>query len=388
MKGGGGGGQQAGDQISSFFWIICIIAGVLIITWWLKREWIVGPVFHFRIYESYVLQFVIELWEKLAHLLPWLNLPVPDKAELAGMREYMVSTPTEYVKFPLFTYINMQMGDWTRYPIMLALGLMGLFVYFRHSGRLFQKEYSMDQLRKQESQNWPQITPVLSLDLLKEDLEQGPWAMAKLPLDFCKEHDMLLIGEGEDSKLVWKLKPEPAYRIFALQVGSPWRGAHALPIHLKALMVIFLGRALRQRDIANRFLKQIAASAGHGKLDFTGVEEQLEAYKDAKPLQWLEKRHAYTGCILASLLEMARIDGVLASAEFLWFKPLDRKIWYMLNSVGRQTAVVEVAGLFAHWHAEKKLKRPLKNPMVKEAVHALDEEVQKILYVPESEKWH
>ena len=60
-----------------------------------------------------------------------------------------------------------------------------------------------------------------------------------------------------------------------------------------------------------------------------------------------------SGILIASLLEMARIDGVLASAEFLWLKPVDRRMWYMLNCVGRQTAVAEIAGLFAHWQAEK-----------------------------------
>jgi intracellular multiplication protein IcmP len=385
---GGGGQQQAGDQISSFFWVICLFAGAIVLTWWLKRSIIVAPVFEFRIYETYLLELVANTWIKFTHLAPWLHLPAPSANEMANIREYMKTTPAEYVKLQTFGDINHVIGNWTRYPVMIVLAFLGFFIYFRHNSHRFQKEYTMNQLKKQESQNWPQITPILSLDLLKEDLETGPWAMAKLPLEFCKEHDMLIIGEGEDSKLVWKLKPEPAYRVFALQIGAPWRGVQPLPIHIKALMVIFLARALRQREVANQFLKQISASAAHGKLDFTGVEEQLEQYKDAKPLKWLEKRHAYVATLLASLLEMARIDGVLASAEFLWLKPLDRKTWYMLNSVGRQTAVAEIAGLFAHWHAEKKLKRPLKNPMVREAVHALEDEVQRILYIPESEKWH
>lgn len=388
MKGGGGGGQQPGDQISSFFWIICLFAGAILLTWWLKRDWIVVPVFQLRIYESYLLEFFAKGWLEFTHLAPWLHLPQPNIKEISNIRNYMVSEPVSSVRFPVFAYINEQLGDWTRFPAMAILAFLSIFVYFRHTSHRFQKEYSMDQLRKQESQNWPQITPVLSLDLLKEDLDIGPWAMAQVPLDFCKQHDMLLIGEGEDSKMVWKLKAEPAHRVFSLQLGAPWRGVQALPIHTKALMVIFIARALRQRDVASRFLKQIASSAGHGKLDFSGVDEQLQLYHDAKPLKWLESRHAYVGTLIASLLEMARIDGVLASAEFLWLKPVDRRMWYMLNSVGRQTAVVEVAGLFAHWHAEKKLKRSLKNPMVKEAVNALDEEVQKILYIPETEKWH
>ena len=62
MKGGGGGGQQPGDQISSFFWIICLFAGAILLTWWLKRDWIVVPVFQLRIYESYLLEFFAKGW--------------------------------------------------------------------------------------------------------------------------------------------------------------------------------------------------------------------------------------------------------------------------------------------------------------------------------------
>ena len=83
---------------------------------------------------------------------------------------------------------------------------------------------------------------------------------------------------------------------------------------------------------------------------------------------------------MASMLELARTDGVLASAEFLWLKPLDRKLWYMLNSVGRQTAVPEIAGAFAHWTAEKKTKRALRVPMVDEAAKSLEVAMKEIIY--------
>jgi intracellular multiplication protein IcmP len=90
---------------------------------------------------------------------------------------------------------------------------------------------------------------------------------------------------------------------------------------------------------------------------------------------------------MASLLEMARSEGVLATAEFLWLKPLDRKMWYMLNSVGRQTATVEIAGAFAHWKTEMKVKRPLRTPAVLSAANALKESVSQILYVGKEESW-
>ncbi len=173
-----------------------------------------------------------------------------------------------------------------------------------------------------------------------------------------------------------------------LQMGPLWKGCDALPIHIKALLIIFVARAQREHKVAEQLLEQIAASASHGKLDFTGVTEHLEKYKNSKLIKWLEGRHAYVGTLMASLLEIARSDGVLATAEFLWLKPVDRRLWYMLNNVGRRTAVVEVSGLFAHWLAEKKLQRPLRTPMVKEAVVALRDAVKEIRYVGDEEKWH
>ena len=75
----------------------------------------------------------------------------------------------------------------------------------------------------------------------------------------------------------------------------------------------------------------------------------------------------------------------LASAEFLWLKPLDRKLWYFLNTVGRQTPVPEVAGVFAHWVAEIRIKRPLQVPVVDQAVKGLEIAIEDILFEPEED---
>ena len=89
--------------------------------------------------------------------------------------------------------------------------------------------------------------------------------------------------------------------------------------------------------------------------------------------------HAYLYTVMASMLTLARRDGVLSVSEFLWLKPLDRQLWYVLNNVGRQTAFVEVSAPMAHWMVEKRLRRPLKVPMVEQAVEALDEALANIV---------
>ena len=90
--------------------------------------------------------------------------------------------------------------------------------------------------------------------------------------------------------------------------------------------------------------------------------------------------HAYQYTLMASLLEAARNDGVFATAEFIWLKPINRPLWYMLNNAGRQTAFPEVSGLYAHWIVEKRLRRPLKVPQVEQAVLGLQAALDDILY--------
>jgi len=57
----------------------------------------------------------------------------------------------------------------------------------------------------------------------------------------------------------------------------------------------------------------------------------------------------------------------------------------MLNSVGRKTAFPEVAGPFAHWQVEKRLRRPLKVPVVDSAVNAMEDAIAQIVYKPDEE---
>lgn len=371
------------DQTANFFWMICLVAGAVLLTWFFVRQVIVTPIFWMRVHEIDLINAFSDVW---IGLTSWLHLPLPHISILDHVREYMITEPASKVPFKDFAEINDYVGDWMRYPIAAIMLGAAAVVYFQHTSTKFRQVYTMNSLKKLEQQNWPQITPVLSLDLIKEDLEKGPWAMATTPIDFAKNNHLVtvLTLEGKEKYAVNKGAAE---RLFAMQLGPLWKGLHRQAIHVKALFVIFMACAKKDRATANKFLAQIAASAAHGQLDFSGVEAQLKQYHGSKLLQWLEQHHAYTRTLLATLLEMARTDGVLATAEFLWLKPLDRKLWYTLNSVGRQTAVVEASGIFAHWLSEKKLGRGMKVPLVKEAVVGLELSIEATLFVSEGEKW-
>lgn len=126
-------------------------------------------------------------------------------------------------------------------------------------------------------------------------------------------------------------------------------------------------------------------SARSTQLNFKGVDELCKKHEGSPAIQKIVQSHAYILTVMASLLIAARDDGVQASADFLWLKTRDRRLWYMLNTVGRQTPFVEIAGPFAHWLAERELGRKLVVPMVDEATNALELALKDVIYRPDAE---
>ena len=377
------GQQSQGDSSSNFLWAMVIVIGVVLILWWKQKEAIVSTVFYIRLYEIYVVQVFANLINEVASLL---HLPTLNISSISDDIAYITTTPWSQVSFDGLSKLSANVGSWTKYPLAVCSAVLAFFLYFKQSGQNFRKSYSMNSLKSVEDKNWPVITPVVKLDLVKQSLDKGAWAIARLPLDYCKEHNLIRV-EPQQGKLVWTVIPSAAQRIFVMQLGPLWRGLNALPPHVQALLVIFLACAHKERKIADGLLSQIAASSASGKLDFSGVRELLRKYQSSRILAWVIPRHAYVGTLMARLLEIARSDGVLATAEFLWLKPLDRRLWYILNSVGRQVAVIEVAGLFAHWLAEKKLGCALRVPTVKMALEGLELDIKETLYIAEGETW-
>ena len=381
------GNASSGDQSSNLMWMMVLMCGVLIFTWWLKRQWFIIPIGYFRYYELVTLHHITVFTAKAIDIITFHYWHISNGVGIEHLSEQFAHINPKTVKFTEFANLNKEVGLWIRYPIMILLFIMASIAYFGHGNVRFRQFYTMKSLRQSEVENWPQIAPVVSLDLVKEDIDKGPWAMSMTPLDFGKKHE-ILFKQPKLDKMVWGLDEKAAGRIFSMQLGRQWQGVDRLSIHAKALLVIFLSYATKNREQARHFLSQISASSASGKLNFEGIEQAAQKFKNSNILKWVVKRHAYNNTVLATLLELARTDGVLASAEFLWLKPVDRRMWYMLNSIGRQTAVVEVSGTFAHWLAEKRMQRPLKTPVVKEAISAYRDILEGILFIDESELWH
>lgn len=375
---GGGGGQ--GDNSYDILWIIAGIAVVGGLIWWKFHIQIVQGYLSFKIYELYVLDMVGG----------WVGHPF----YFESLRESLIQSRSfaSTMGYMDLIHKSASVGVWVRIPLVVLLLALGVIVYVSNTTRVYRRTYKMREFIKMESQNWPQIMPVINLDLIKTDIDTGPWAMALTPMLFCKKYKLLQevrparqegMSRKEWDKVEVVLKRGEANKLFALQLGPMWGGTSKLPPHLKALFAVFAARINSDSKPAAQLLAQLSASSLNRSLNYAGVEQLLKKHENSKLVQKIVHSHAYVSTVMASMLLGARDDGVQAAADFLWLKPLDRRLWYVLNTVGRQTPFIEVAGIFAHWVAERDAGRRLLVPMVEEATNAVVIALKEVIYTPD-----
>ncbi|MCC2666742.1 MAG: hypothetical protein K0S63_658 [Gammaproteobacteria bacterium] len=368
---GGGGGQQQPDNSMGILWIIAGIFIFIGIIWYSFKKNIISFYFQLKLWE-------IDVISLFTH-------------RLDDVRVTILSADPLKLSFNEVNQLGVAVGNYLRIPLVMLIVALAFIIYFSNSTRVFKRIYDMHSLANEEKVNWPQISPVIDLKLVTQDIDKGPWAMAVTPMQFCKRYKLLdeyraQPREGaltkDRNRIEVMLKRGQANKIFSMQMGPLWAGLDKLPRHAHALFAVFAARHAGDAKAAAELLAQISASSTK-RLDFSGAEALCKKHQGMKKIKEIMQSHGYVLTVMASMLEAAREDGVQASADFLWLKPVDRRLWYMLNTVGRQTPFVEVAGPFAHWIAEKQIGRRLLVPMVEEATNALGLVLKEILYRPD-----
>ncbi len=394
MAGGGGGQPQQGDDNAmNILWAIVGIFLVGTAIWIAFSTQLKIGFIKLRFFELTVINFIIQLLP-----LDLFNLG-SIKEETAKALEVATAVDYQSLTMDIAQYLSLEAGNYLRYPIIIILVAFSYFSFYKNVVNRYKKRYDMHRLARQESGEWPQINPVIGLDLVNAPLNSGPWAMGRSPVDFCKEHKLIEIvverpsgfSHGNQPTFKMVLDHEKAEVVFSKQLGKVWRSPESLPIHQRALFAVFLSRGCRDSKVAAELLKQLNLSVNNKKSavpDFSGVDVIWRKYYNQRPIQEIIHAHSYEFTIFIDLLLLARQDGVLATADFLWLKPMDRLFWYVLNSTGRQTYFVEAAGVHAHFLVEKSLGRGLSVPYVKEAVKALQLALNDIIYVPGEDEKH
>ncbi|QBR83239.1 phosphoesterase [Legionella israelensis] len=362
--------QGGGDNSMAPIWITVLLFLTVYIIWREGHQYIVSAIFYINVLQAKLINFIL------------------GNQQLSNEIFYMQTADPATVDWNTLVEYTRSVGDFVRYPVVVALVVFAVYLYKSNIVLKYRKTHSMKTLRAQEQYNWPAIMPIVKEDLVNQDVDKGPWAMAMTPMEFARKYnllrkdDVLLDKAVPGQEMTAGIRRGDAKRVFTLQLGPYWDGFERCSPQAYALAGVFMARINRDRNAAHQIMETIDKTYAQGKPDFSVARPTVRKYQNSELVQEIVTRHAYLLTVLASLLEAARNDGVVPSSEFLWLKPIDRRLWYMLNCVGRQTPYSEVAGPFAHWKAEKEMGRRSLVPMIDEAIKALEIAVKEVKLTP------
>lgn len=363
-------GQQ-GDNTMAPVWITGMLFAVGYIAWLYAHTYVVTFIFAIDLFQAKLVALCL------------------GSSTLSNEISLMETLDPSTVEWGKLVEITRNVGVYVRIPLSFLLVISAIVLYKSDVTTKFHRAHNMKTLRAQEQKNWPCITPVVKEDLAKVDINTGPWAMALSPLEFARKHDLLkkedplLDNPAWGAEMTAGIRRVDAKRVFTLQLGPAWEGFDRCPAHASALAAVFMARMNRDREGASMILESLDKSTVSGHPDYGVAKDIIKKYQGMEIVQEIVGKHAYLLTVLSSLLLASRQDGVVPSVEFLWLKLVDRRLWYMLNCVGRQTPFAEVAGPFAHWRAEQSMKRRSLVPMIDEAIKALEIAVKEVKLSPQ-----
>lgn len=246
-----------------------------------------------------------------------------------------------------------------------------LFLFEKSRG----KNYTIDTLMQQEVNNvWRYLKPIISENLLENF--SPDWAKAMKPQEFAIHNDLLNIPQD-----LMSLNEEKAKKVLALQLGPLYTGLDQVPPYIKALIGFFAEHLYGSSLKSQMAMMEVADSYGplaKGKYNYSAGIKLLETYKDDPRLNEIMNSHAYIYTGLADLFDRAKQRGIIISKYFIWLKKTDRRLYYLLNAIGRRVSWVECAGIVDHYQHEKDLKRPLAKVFCNSAFAGLKEELKNV----------
>ena len=343
--------QKNNDPSGDIMWLmIALVLGIMII----------GYFFGTQITYVYL---TLKLWQ-----LKLITIFYPSNNFLEIIK-LIEERPLKEWKLNELMYVGKQVGYIANIPLLAGLGYLTYKVWKKNPLQSFKRILSMQTLRESEQRIWPYIAPVVKQDLMKESFDKGQFAMALRPYDFAVKYKLL-----ENDKNVNSLEKIKAEKLFSSQLGKLWAGADRLKKHELALICIMAAHGCGDKKGAMNAVNSMAVNVAQNPKkmpDFSSTKALLKYLEEPK-VQAVINKHAYIYTIMASMMEFARSTGVFPSSYFVWLKPKDRVLFYILNCVGRQVSYVEVAGIFAHWKAEQTAGHKLEIPLISKAIDGLE----------------
>lgn len=266
-----------------------------------------------------------------------------------------------------------------RVPIGIIFFLMAVKSFFTREKHPFSRKFNLEGLITEQSKAFTVTEPVTKFNPLDANHRFiGAPVPDKLPLfaealtpDEWVSYCSIPVNDNV-------IDEDSARRAFAKQLGARWKGVNALPPYAQALFAAFALKGGGKRTESDELLCDIAScwDPKKGLVLTVHLKKQInKILKDPKLGRVAEKvaaQHAFTVPAMLRCLQAAREQGgVLAPAQFLWLRGVNRHYWYALNNLGRVSVHIEAAASMAHFRAEKSAGKPIPNPQMEPAIDGL-----------------
>lgn len=254
-------------------------------------------------------------------------------------------------------------------------------------------DYTLHSFSDEMGKHYPHVRLFRKIDLTARSIDEGKYRMPDTEKQFAMKHALL---DRTDKSGVYRVNSERATAVFREQLGTLWRSFSDLSKWEIAVLSVLMPR-IAATDVemsdedykaaletTNRLVAsywEIGDRTYNTETDTLDVDvtEGLAAirkyYRSPKVAKYF-KKHAYVYTILYAMLNDARSLGVLPSNELRWLRVVDRRLWLVINNVGRTVAWTEVSGVYGHYVHELKKRRSLEKMEVGNAVKGLCEGVE------------
>lgn len=348
---------------ATFFALAVVSVGIVLLMWYFMR----GPIVMF----AYGLDWLqVKAYELVMRGLGERGQQYLDAIESV----FDNSRKAESVQWSEFVLVSEAVGRVVAIPVTIAIAAMALIVRTRMKGDGFKNKYKLTDYIAYQSLHWGTLVPSARYNPDGGDKRTAP---SKNPSDWM--HDLglkVVLGPGDKLPEAARLKAE---KEFERQLGNGWGPLNGLKVYARVLFIMFAAHGAKlkgsyklREDIARTYA-DIKDPAKRDKHLEELIAPFMEQEAKLKPFLDIANRHAYVVTALIAVLKQVRKkQGVLASAEFVWLKAIDRDLWYGMNNTGRRAFMVESAGSICHYQYEVVLRRPIPEPKVEEAILGLE----------------
>lgn len=333
--------------------------------------------------------------------LRWMGAPWAffNEERWAAINEGFVFFRNSPRQVPLTSYVGYANACLKPLAILLCAAALGYLVY-----RIFSKNSAGNLRRRLDpmqaayeiAKTFPAIMPVLHLgpDLVADKLPL--WRRQTFPEDIWTKEKVGGRTLAAGNKLSWdrtttyfrggEVKDGPHQK----RNGRRWsRMLGFLVVDLVADIgnqekICFPDRFSPQGKVLFALLCAYAFGGREGKEDYKkaadAINQSALGQKNGLPnltvAQWLYNKyrmdktarmlfrvHHWEYTYLTMLFRKAKINGKTTHTDFIWLKPMDRILFYVLNTEGRQTPHAEASAAFSQLDYEYKAARNERLPL-------------------------